>query len=289
MSIGLRTSNSQQVTAQLLSTHSSSYTGKRQVHQIVCQSATTTLSECTNVVVAVSVAVAIAAVVTLVPWISAILHSPCRHPSVMVWTSVQGVLLPHEVQLLMNHEHHKPNFVLAVLTQVVDNLPTTDARKQAMDASLTSFHQAVGQCERMIKTPIPRSYTRLVLGHLPWVAFLSPSNCLPWPLLFVLLCPGPCLSSRSEALHLPLPCPCALFVSTLPSSMPFTLCPSFSPLPNVPLPFSCPFPSVDECSSLLLLGLRCLYAPLLTMLPGSASPSVPQKRSIGICQAVTTV
>ena len=129
----------------------------------------------------------------------------------MVWTSVQGVLLPHEVQLLMKHEHHKPNFVLAVLTQVVDNLPTTDARKQAMDASLTSFHQAVGQCERMIKTPIPRSYTRLVLGHLPSVAFLSPSDCLPWPLLFVLLCPGPCLSSCSEAIHLPLPCPCALF------------------------------------------------------------------------------
>ena len=47
--------------------HSSSYTGKHQIHQIVCQSAPTSLSECTNVNVAVSVAVAIAAVVTLVP------------------------------------------------------------------------------------------------------------------------------------------------------------------------------------------------------------------------------
>ncbi|KAL3144529.1 hypothetical protein ABBQ32_004262 [Trebouxia sp. C0010 RCD-2024] len=86
---------------------------------------------------------------------------------------MQGVLLPHEIQLLMNHEHHKPNFVLAVLTQVVDNLPTSEAHKLAMDASLTSFHQAVGACERMIKTPIPRSYTRHTSRFLViWLAFL---------------------------------------------------------------------------------------------------------------------
>lgn len=115
----------------------------------------------------------------------------------MVWTATQGVLLPHEVQLLMHHEHHKPNFVLAVLTQVVDNLPTSDARKQAMDASLTKFHLAVGSCERMIKTPIPRSYTRLVLNCLPL--------CLSLVLLYVLLCPGRCLSSCLEPFHLPLP------------------------------------------------------------------------------------
>lgn len=97
------------------------------------------------------------------------------------WTAVQGVLLPHEIQLLMNHEHHKPNFVLAVLTQVVDNLPTSDARKQAMDASLTCFHQAVGSCERMVKTPIPRSYTRWVLTHPPCCLSLGPflAACLP--------------------------------------------------------------------------------------------------------------
>lgn len=99
----------------------------------------------------------------------------CHQPSLMVWAAVQGVLLPHEIQLLMNHEHHKPNFVLAVLTQVVDNLPTSDARKQAMDASLTSFHQAVGSCERMVKTPIPRSYTRLVLPQPPCCPFSCPS------------------------------------------------------------------------------------------------------------------
>ena len=107
----------------------------------------------------------------LVSGVIVVLLSPCYHLSLMVWPVVQGVLLPHEVQLLMNHEHHKPNFVLAVLTQVIDNLPTSDARKQAMDASLTSFHQAVGSCERMIKTPIPRSYTRFVLGHSPPCGF----------------------------------------------------------------------------------------------------------------------
>ena len=73
---------------------------------------------------------------------------------------LQAVLLPSEVDILLRHEQHKPNFVLTVLTQIVQGLPATEGQKMLLDATLTRFHQAVGSCERMIKTPIPRSYTR---------------------------------------------------------------------------------------------------------------------------------
>ena len=73
---------------------------------------------------------------------------------------LQGVLLPAEVQVLMQHEQHKPNFVLTVLTRIVQTLPASDPQKLTLDSTLTKFHQAVSTCERMVKTPIPRSYTR---------------------------------------------------------------------------------------------------------------------------------
>lgn len=93
-------------------------------------------------------------------WIEPEISSECAQYVNTLASPLQDVLLPDEIQLLINHSQHRPNFVLAVLTKVVENLPTTDARKAAMDNCLTSFHQAVGSCERMIKTPIPRSYTR---------------------------------------------------------------------------------------------------------------------------------
>ena len=181
---------------------------------------------------------------------------------------MQGVLLPHEIQLLMHHEHHKPNFVLAVLTQVVDNLPTTDARKQAMDHSLTKFHQAVGSCERMIKTPIPRSYTRLVLNGLP--------SCLSLALLMGTSLRSAVLRTLLFLLFRALPLAFALvpsvylFCPSLPHLLPF-----FSPPPDIPLPVPLSLPLC--CCPFATPFLRCpiyrLCATLLTILPGSADYS----------------
>ena len=72
----------------------------------------------------------------------------------------QDVLLPSEVKVLLQQEQHKPNFVLSVLTQIVHSMPAAEGQKLALDATLTKFQKAVGTCERMVKTPIPRSYTR---------------------------------------------------------------------------------------------------------------------------------
>jgi len=73
---------------------------------------------------------------------------------------LQDVLLPSEVKVLMQQEQHKPNFVLSVLIQIVHGMPAAEGQKLALDATLTKFQKAVGTCERMVKTPIPRSYTR---------------------------------------------------------------------------------------------------------------------------------
>ena len=69
----------------------------------------------------------------------------------------------------MQQEQHKPNFVLSVLTQIVHSMPAAEGQKLALDATLTKFQKAVGTCERMVKTPIPRSYTRSadLLGMTP--------------------------------------------------------------------------------------------------------------------------
>ena len=198
----------------------------------------------------------LATVLVIISGVSAILHYTCDHTTLMVWTAVQGVLLPHEVQLLMNHEHHKPNFVLAVLTQVVDNLPTSDARKQAMDASLTSFHQAVGSCERMVKTPIPRSYTRLVLGNLPWcLSLLIVIACLRHPSLF--FAPWALLIFLFWALWIAFPfplCPVCLFLAQHVCS---TLGPSFSPPSDHPVSCYCVGFHASAVAP-LLLNFGCL-------------------------------
>jgi predicted membrane chloride channel (bestrophin family) len=36
----------------------------------------------------------------------------------------------------------------------------------AMDANITAFEDVLGTCERILRTPIPLSYTRCVCAHL---------------------------------------------------------------------------------------------------------------------------
>jgi len=81
-------------------------------------------------------------------------------PKLLCLVLPQDVLLPSEVKILLQQEQHKPNFVLSVLTQIVHSMPATEGQKLALDTTLSKFQKAVGTCERMVKTPIPRSYTR---------------------------------------------------------------------------------------------------------------------------------
>jgi predicted membrane chloride channel (bestrophin family) len=78
-----------------------------------------------------------------------------------------------EIEILTSTEH-RPNYCLQVISQVLSkNTDITDFQRINMDHNLTHFHDQVGGCERIFKTPLPLSYTRLTSRFLVlWHCFL---------------------------------------------------------------------------------------------------------------------
>ncbi|KAG0606529.1 hypothetical protein M758_9G148300 [Ceratodon purpureus] len=56
---------------------------------------------------------------------------------------------------------HRPNYVLQIMSELVYSTGMSDMERAGMDRNLTQFHDNIGACERIFKTPIPLSYTRL--------------------------------------------------------------------------------------------------------------------------------
>lgn len=71
-----------------------------------------------------------------------------------------GILEPGEVECVLNSQH-RPNYVLQVMAEVITKCEVNPWEKIRMDDNLTQFHDNVGACERIFKTPIPLAYTRL--------------------------------------------------------------------------------------------------------------------------------
>ena len=71
----------------------------------------------------------------------------------------QGVLTAHELRLLVA-SYHRPSFALAVLSELAAEAPVNEVQRIRLDENLTYFQQCVGECERLLRTPIPLSYTR---------------------------------------------------------------------------------------------------------------------------------
>ncbi|KAI8464599.1 MAG: Bestrophin, RFP-TM, chloride channel-domain-containing protein [Monoraphidium minutum] len=72
---------------------------------------------------------------------------------------LQDILLPHEVDALLQAKH-RPNYVLQVLSTVVSTCGASVPGTLKMDENLTAFADCLGGCERILRTPIPLSYTR---------------------------------------------------------------------------------------------------------------------------------
>ncbi|KAI8466344.1 MAG: Bestrophin, RFP-TM, chloride channel-domain-containing protein [Monoraphidium minutum] len=72
---------------------------------------------------------------------------------------VKDILLPHEIDSLMMATH-RPNYCLQVLAQIIKSSDAGTAATIRMDDNLTAFEDCLGGCERILKTPIPLSYTR---------------------------------------------------------------------------------------------------------------------------------
>lgn len=85
---------------------------------------------------------------------------------------LKDVLKPDELQMLLAATH-RPNYVLQVLSELIEQSNTVSPERFRMDQNLTFFHDAHGACERILKTPIPLSYTRHTSRFLViWLAAL---------------------------------------------------------------------------------------------------------------------
>lgn len=73
---------------------------------------------------------------------------------------LEGLLDEEELASVMSASH-RPNHVLQVMSELVYSASMGDMERANMDRNLTQFHDNVGACERIFKTPIPLSYTRL--------------------------------------------------------------------------------------------------------------------------------
>lgn len=80
-------------------------------------------------------------------------------------------LLTHEEIEKIRHVQNRPIYILQVLSAVISQCEVPEFERVQMDTNLTQFHDNVGACERIFKTPIPVAYTRLtsrmlILWHL---------------------------------------------------------------------------------------------------------------------------
>lgn len=72
---------------------------------------------------------------------------------------LKGILRPEEVAHVLAVQH-RPNYVLNVISEIIKRSRTSSIEVYRMDENLTFFADSVGACERILKTPIPLSYTR---------------------------------------------------------------------------------------------------------------------------------
>jgi putative membrane protein len=81
-----------------------------------------------------------------------------------------GVLEPRELESVMASAH-KPNHVVQIMSELMTHCHISGWDKINMDDNITQFHDNIGTCERLFKTPIPVAYTCvtsrfLMLWHL---------------------------------------------------------------------------------------------------------------------------
>ncbi|KAL4429986.1 hypothetical protein ABPG77_004356 [Micractinium sp. CCAP 211/92] len=76
-----------------------------------------------------------------------------------VQKEVTHILTAWEVSPLMAAAH-RPNFVLQVMAQTIRAARPHELARMRMDDNLTFFEDAMGSMERILRTPIPLSYTR---------------------------------------------------------------------------------------------------------------------------------
>lgn len=72
---------------------------------------------------------------------------------------MQTVLQPAEVQWVLKRDH-TPNACTLVLSSMCKRLDLPLFRSVEVDQNITKLVDIYGGCERIMKTPVPLSYTR---------------------------------------------------------------------------------------------------------------------------------
>jgi putative membrane protein len=86
------------------------------------------------------------------------------------WQELKDILDEDDLALVMCSEH-RPNCLIQLMTQSLRQVLLQDSERSLLDANMSQFNDSISVCERLIRTPIPLSYTRLtsrilVLWHL---------------------------------------------------------------------------------------------------------------------------
>lgn len=88
---------------------------------------------------------------------------------------LEGILTREEIDAVIGATH-RPGFVLCALSQILAATELHPTLRQRMDTNLTVFEDTVGGCERILRTPIPQSYTRHTSRFLMIWLLMMPST-----------------------------------------------------------------------------------------------------------------
>ena len=95
-------------------------------------------------------------------------------PDISLEEQLTGILSEDEIEVL-RVSGHRPVTALAVLSQLIQKADISPIHQQQMSMNLTTFHDILGGCERILRAPIPVSYTRHTARFLfSWL------TCLPF-------------------------------------------------------------------------------------------------------------
>jgi len=110
----------------------------------------------------------------LARWMVAFARSLRIHfqPEVTLESELQSILTPAELEMLKNSQH-RPVKAIHVLSEIIQSAKMDPIHQMQMSGNLTFFQDVLGGCERLLRAPIPVSYTRHTARFLfAWLTLL---------------------------------------------------------------------------------------------------------------------
>ncbi|GLC45340.1 hypothetical protein PLESTM_001722000 [Pleodorina starrii] len=110
----------------------------------------------------------------LARWVVAFARALRIHfqPEVTLESELKNILTPAELEMLAKSQH-RPVRAIHAISQIIQSVPMSSIHQMQMSTNLTFFHDVLGGCERLLRAPIPVSYTRHTARFLfAWLTLL---------------------------------------------------------------------------------------------------------------------